>query len=219
MGGRSKPTADPQLQAKICFPTFYFLHLQDVTPFIRPSQTSVLSWGAVRADLTITWHLPAPIVGRVSHSDMSVTLIFSSVRSQPFTLVIYRKGCCKCSFCRQTRSQKTKWGLKAMLSLRSASLEQCGQEKRACINWYPASGLKGEGIHKTSRHSSRLGTRDHFHSLGNSFISAPTNWPWQNIESLRITAMFVPWVIQPSKLMLHFAGGTKYLVIMWTTSR
>lgn len=64
---------------------------------------------------------------------------------------------------------------KAVLSFKSASLKQCRQEKRACISRYPASQLKGERVHKTSRHSSRLGTQDHFHSLGNSFTSTPTS--------------------------------------------
>lgn len=212
MGGRSKAhcrSSAPNLFSYLLFPSPAW---HETFP-----QTSVLSWGAVRVDLTIIWHLPTPVMGLVSYSNMNVTFISSSAWGQHFTLVIYRKGCCKCSFCRQTRSQKTKW-VKAILFLRPAPLGRGRQEKAACISRYPASGLEGEGIHKTSRHSSRLGTQDHFHSLGNSFISTPTKWPWQNIESLHITAMFVPWVIQSSELMLHFAAGTKYLVIMWTTS-
>ena len=129
----------------------------------------------------------------------------------PLALVIYRKGCCKHSFWRQTRSQKTKVKPKQCFPLSEPPQSDAGR-RRACISRYPASRLKEEGIHKSSRHSSRLGTQDHFHSLGNSFVSTPTNWPWQNMESLHVTAMFVLWVIQYSKLMLHFVGETNILL-------
>lgn len=117
-----------------------------------------------------------------------------------------RKGSSLCS-CRQTRSQNTRQCFPLSQPHSSGA-----DRKRACISRHPASGLKGEGIRKTSTHSSKLGTRDHFHSLGNSVISTPTNWPWQNTESLHVRATIVLWVIQYSELMLHSVGGIKHLV-------
>lgn len=76
--------------------------LQQITPFL----------GAMEVDLSISQHPPIPIVGLLSYSNMSLLLSSFPIPKVPFALVTYRKGCCKCSFWRQTRSHKTKLRVK-----------------------------------------------------------------------------------------------------------